>query len=77
MKLLDSVRDKMRFLHCALGTEKSYLRWIEQYIRFHKVGGTPHGRSSVGFGLDSPIRIREVKKSQAIRRKSEFATCTK
>ncbi len=38
MKLLDQVRDKMRFLHYALDTEKSYLRWIEQYIRFHKVG---------------------------------------
>ena len=37
MKLLDPVRDKMRFLHYALDTEKSYLRWIEQYIRFHKV----------------------------------------
>ena len=77
MKLLEPVRDKMRFLHSALDTEKSYLRWIEQYIRFHKVGGTPHGRSSVGFGLASPTRIREVKKSQAIRRKWEFVTCTK
>ncbi len=66
MKLLDPVRDKMRFLHYALGTEKSYLRGIEQYIRFHKVGGSSHGRSFVGFGLASPTRFREVKKSQAI-----------
>ena len=33
---------------------------------FDLEGGTPHGRSSVGFGLASPTRIREVKKSQAI-----------
>ncbi len=38
MKLLEQVCDKLRFLHYALETEKSYLRWIEQYIRFHKVG---------------------------------------
>lgn len=40
MKLYDQVRDKLRFLHYALDTEKSYLRWIDQYIRFHKVGDT-------------------------------------
>ena len=44
---------------------------------FDLEGGTPHGRSSVGFRLALPTRIREVKKSQAIRRKWEFATCTK
>ena len=38
MKHLDRVRDKLRFLQYALETEKSYLRWIEQFIRFHKVG---------------------------------------
>ena len=77
MKLLEQVCDKLRFLHYALETEKSYLRWIEQYIRFRKVGGSSHGRSSVGFRLASPTRIREVKKSQAIRRKSTFVSCAK
>ena len=75
MKLLDQVRDKLRFLHYALETEKSYLRWIEQYIRFRKVGGSSHGRSSVGFGLCAPTRNAIVKKSEAIRRKSTFAMC--
>ena len=46
--------------------------------RFQEFGeGSSHGRSSVGFRLASPTRIREVKKSQAIRRKSEFALCAK
>jgi integrase len=40
VKLYDQVRDKLRFLHYSLDTEKSYLRWIDQFIRFHKVGDT-------------------------------------
>ena len=76
MKLLEPVCDKLRFLHYAIETEKSYLRGIEQYIRFRKVGGSSHGRSYDGFRLASPTRIREVKKSKAIRRKSTFASCT-
>jgi len=40
MKLLDQVRDKLCFLRYALRTERSYLAWIERYIRFSK---TPQG----------------------------------
>lgn len=40
MKLLDQVREKLRLLHYALRTERSYLGWIERYIRFCK---TPEG----------------------------------
>ncbi len=34
-KLLDIVRDKIRFKHYSLSTEKTYLFWIKQYIVFH------------------------------------------
>ena len=40
MKLLDQVRAKLRLLHYALKTERSYLAWIEQFIRFCR---TPDG----------------------------------
>ncbi|MCI0333619.1 MAG: integron integrase [Planctomycetes bacterium] len=33
-KLLDQVRDKLRVLHYSKRTEKSYLLWIEQFLRF-------------------------------------------
>ncbi len=33
-KLLDQVRDRMRVLHYSQRTEKSYLLWIEQFLRF-------------------------------------------
>jgi integrase len=40
VKLYDQVRAKLRVLHYAYDTEKTYLRWIDQYLRFHKVGDT-------------------------------------
>jgi len=35
-KLLDLVRDKIRFKHYSVKTEQSYTGWIKQYIFFHK-----------------------------------------
>jgi len=35
-KLLDIIRDKIRFKHYSLSTEKTYLYWIKYYILFHK-----------------------------------------
>lgn len=34
-KLLDQVRDKIRFKHYSIKTEKSYVGWIKRYIFFH------------------------------------------
>jgi integrase len=34
-KLLDIVRDKIRFKHYSISTEKTYLFWIKHYIFFH------------------------------------------
>ena len=34
-KLLDQVRDKIRFKHFSLSTEKTYVSWIKQFILFH------------------------------------------
>ena len=35
IRLMDKVREVLRFNHYALSTEKSYVSWILQYIRFH------------------------------------------
>jgi len=37
MKLLDQCRQIARVRHLALRTERSYLYWIERYIRFHNI----------------------------------------
>jgi len=34
-KLLDQVRQKIRFLHYSRKTEQSYVQWIRRYILFH------------------------------------------
>ena len=34
-KLLDLVRDKIRFKHYGYSTERTYVYWIKQYIFFH------------------------------------------
>ncbi len=34
-KLLDIVRDKIRFKHYSISTEKTYIHWIKHYIFYH------------------------------------------
>ena len=34
-KLLDIVRDKIRFKHYSISTERTYVHWIKCYIFFH------------------------------------------
>jgi site-specific recombinase XerD len=34
-KLLDRVRDKIRFKHYSLSTERTYIHWIKHYIFYH------------------------------------------
>jgi len=34
-KLLDITREKIRFKHYSIKTEKSYVGWIKHYIFFH------------------------------------------
>jgi integron integrase len=36
MRLLEQVRQTLRVKHYSYRTEQCYLRWIEQFIRFHK-----------------------------------------
>lgn len=47
-KLLDRVRQKIRYLHYSLNTEKSYLQWIRRYIIFHN---KRHPKDMGGFQL--------------------------
>jgi integron integrase len=37
MKLLDQVRHQARVKHLALATERSYVHWVERFIRFHEI----------------------------------------
>jgi integron integrase len=37
LRLLDQVRERIRYRHYSLKTEKAYVAWIKRYIRFHKL----------------------------------------
>ncbi|MDH4419308.1 MAG: integron integrase [Acidovorax sp.] len=38
-RLLDQVRERIRYLHYSLSTEKAYLHWVRFFIRWHGRGG--------------------------------------
>ena len=35
VRLLDQVRERIRYLHYSLSTEKVYLHWVKFFIRWH------------------------------------------
>ncbi len=51
-KLLDGVRDALRLRHYSIRTEEAYLRWITEFLKFHreKTGQWQHPRA-----LASPV----------------------
>ncbi|MFM2347526.1 MAG: hypothetical protein RL654_2279 [Pseudomonadota bacterium] len=46
-RLLDQLRERIRYLHYSLKTEEAYLFWSRAYIRFHGVRH-PKDMSAVG-----------------------------
>ena len=44
-RLLDQVRERVRYRHYSLSTEKAYLYWVRFFIRWHgRAGGMRHPR---------------------------------
>ena len=39
VRLMDQVRERVRYLHYSLSTEKTYLYWIRFFIRWQAMGG--------------------------------------
>ena len=35
LRLLDQVRERIRYLHYSLRTEQAYVHWVRAYVRFH------------------------------------------
>ena len=35
VKVLDQLRERIRYLHYSIGTERAYVHWLRAYIRFH------------------------------------------
>ena len=45
-RLLDQLRDRLRYGHYSLSTERSYVHWLRWFVRFH---GLRHPRD-----MDAP-----------------------
>ena len=37
IRLLDQLREQIRYLHYSLRTEEAYTYWVKRYIHFHKL----------------------------------------
>ena len=35
VKVLDQLRERVRYLHYSIRTERAYVHWVRAYIRFH------------------------------------------
>ncbi|ENY3233680.1 phage integrase N-terminal SAM-like domain-containing protein [Shigella flexneri] len=35
VKVLDQLRERIRYLHYSLPTEQAYVHWVRAFIRFH------------------------------------------
>ena len=35
LRLLDQVRERVRYLHYSLRTEQAYVHWVRAFVRFH------------------------------------------
>ena len=54
-RLLDQVRERIRYLHYSLKTEKAYLYWVRFFIRWSatKPGGMRHPRDMSTHDLEA------------------------
>jgi site-specific recombinase XerD len=50
-RLLDQVRERVRYLHYSLRTEQAYVFWVRAYVRFH--GGQTHPRALDGAAVEA------------------------
>jgi site-specific recombinase XerD len=62
-KLLDQVREVLRYHHYAYKTEKSYCQWIVRYIRFY--GSTIHPKNLSAHHIERFLSDLTVNKSVA------------
>ena len=65
MKLLDQVRQVLRYHHYAYRTEQTYCDWIIQYVKFHKCRKPPRemGKTEIDAFLSYLATERKVSAS--------------
>jgi hypothetical protein len=61
VRLLDPMRERIRYLHDSLSTEKTYLYWVRFCVRWHgRVGGMRHPREMGATEIQQFLSMRTV-----------------
>ncbi len=62
IRLLDQVRERIRYMHYSLSTEKNYLYWVRFFVRWHGRNGVMrHPREMAGPEIEAFLFLyREV-----------------
>ena len=60
VKVLDQLRERIRYLHYSLPTEQAYVHWVRAFIRFHGVRHPALGSSEVEAFLSWLANERKV-----------------
>ena len=64
VRLMDQVRERVRYLHYSLSTEKTYLYWIRFFIRWQAKGGQMrHPRGGVEMPHALEMKYPQVGRS--------------
>jgi integron integrase len=54
IRLLDQVRERIRYMHYSLSTEKTYLHWVKFFVRWHGRNGVMrHPREMAGPEIEA------------------------
>lgn len=53
-RLLDQLRERIRYMHYSLSTEKVYLYWVRFFIRWHGRNGQMRHQPPNGQGQQRP-----------------------
>jgi hypothetical protein len=63
VKLLDQVRERVRYLHYSLQTEKAYVYWAKAFVLWaaHGGGGFRHPRDMGQAEVEGQRHLREMK----------------
>ncbi len=55
VKVLDQLRERIRYLHCSIRTEDAYVYWVRAFIRFH---GLKHPATMWAAEVLCPVQKR-------------------
>ena len=63
-RLLDQLREQIRYLHYSLRTEEAYVYWVKNFIRFH---GLKHPRDLGQAEIESFLTYLATQRKDARR----------